>query len=168
MVELKRARAAACFVGLSAAVGVSACSSGSSGSSNTAANSGCTGDPRAETFSIDMTHIGDSKELSFVIASSNYTPPAVDDNTWTIKILDSSGQAVKDAVLSFPANDHPSDPWMPEHTHGDLPAKYTNNGDGTYAIAPLDFFMGGLWSTFISAKTPSTADSTTFTFCVNE
>ena len=95
-----------------------------------------------------------------------FGPPAVDNNTWTLKILDASGQPVKDAVLTFPKQSHPSDPWMPDHSHGAVPAKAVNNNDGTYTVAPLYFFMGGIWSTYISAQSGSVTDSTTFTFCV--
>ncbi len=154
--------------------GLGGCSSsgseapGSNGSQLTADGSvGCTTDPRAEDFTPNLTHKGDSGMLSFVIVSANDNPPAVDDNTWRLKILDANGQAVKDAVLSFPATVHPSDPWMPDHSHGALPAKAVNNNDGTYTIAPLYFFMGGIWSTYIQANVGSVTDSTTFTFCVN-
>jgi hypothetical protein len=95
-----------------------------------------------------------------------YNPLAVDNNMWTLKILDASGQPVKDATLSFPKNGHPGDPWMPDHTHGTTPAKAKNNMDGTYTITPLYFFMGGVWSLFISATSGSVTDTTTFTFCV--
>jgi hypothetical protein len=127
---------------------------------------GCAADPRGEAFTPNLTHKGDAGQLSFVIAGANFSPPAVDNNTWTLKILDGSGQPVSDAVLTFPARSNPSDPWMPDHSHGALPAKAVNNQDGTYTVAPLYFFMGGIWSTFISAQAGSVTDSTTFTFCV--
>ena len=189
MAEQTRAREGASFVKLSlcvAAVGLGAlvgCSSGSGAAGNSGASSGgttadsdptgstdasigCVGDPRGEKFTANMTHKGDAGLLSFVIAGSNFSPPAVDDNSWTLKVLDASGQPVNDAVLTFPAQSHPSDPWMPDHTHGALPAKSVNNNDGTYTVAPLYFFMGGIWSTYISATSGSVTDSTTFTFCV--
>ena len=140
------------------------------------ASIGCVGDPRGETFKLNMTHKGDSGMLSFVIAGANFTPPAVDDNSWTIKVLDASGQPVKNAMLTFPTDvtlpmsttpgSHPSDPWMPDHSHGAHPAQYMNNMDGTYTVAPLYFFMGGIWSTYIQAQVGTMTDSTTFTFCV--
>ncbi len=129
----------------------------------------CTNDPRAEKFALNMTHKGDNEagpNLSFVIVGATDNPPAVDNNTWTLKILDASGQPVKDAVLTFPKGQHPSDPWMPDHTHGALAAKAVNNGDGTYTVKPLYFFMGGIWSTYISATSGSVTDTTTFTFCI--
>jgi hypothetical protein len=151
-------------------------SSGGIDTGSTDASVGCVGDPRGEKFALNMTHKGDSGMLSFVIAGSNFTPPAVEDNSWTIKVLDASGQPVKDAVVTFPADvtlpmsktpgAHPSDPWMPDHSHGALPAKATNNMDGTYTIAPLYFFMGGIWATYIQAQVGSVTDGTTFMFCV--
>ena len=56
---------------------------------------------------------------------------------------------------------------MPDHSHGALPAKATNNMDGTYTIAPLYFFMGGIWALYIQATVGSVTDSTTFMFCVS-
>jgi hypothetical protein len=144
-------------------------------SSNSATNSGqdsdggvisCAHDPRVEAFSEGMMHKGDMGKLSFVISASTFDPPAVDNNTWTVKVLDASGQPVKDATLTFPANGNPSDPWMPDHSHGALPAKAVNNMDGTYTIKPLYFFMGGVWKTYMQATTGAVTDSTTFTFCV--
>jgi YtkA-like len=126
----------------------------------------CVNDPRTEPFALNLTHKGDSGMLSFVIAGSMYTPLAVGTNMWTLKILDASGQPVKDAMVTFPKNGHQSDPWMPDHTHGTTPAKAKNNMDGTYTLTPLYLFMGGVWSTYISATSGSVTDTTTFTFCV--
>jgi hypothetical protein len=190
MAELMRTRPVArlvtMFVALGAATaltGVSGCSSGSEASSTNGANVtagdggdqgstdasiGCATDPRGEAFTPNLTHKGDSGMLSFVIAGSNFSPPAIDDNSWTLKVLDASGQPVKDAVLTFPVDlaVRPSDPWMPDHSHGAVHAMGVNNMDGTYTIAPLYFFMGGIWKTYIVATSGSVTDSTTFTFCV--
>jgi len=187
MIELMQSRAAACFFALSVGVGLVACSSGSDANGANAGNSAtggsgstssgatgddggenCTGDPRAEAFSLGMTQKSTKGLFTFVIASALYNPPAVADQSWTIKLLDASGQPVKDAVLSFPPGGHPADPWMPDHGHGALPAKATNNGDGTYTVSPLYFFMSGLWSLFIQAESGTMTDSTTFTFCIGD
>jgi hypothetical protein len=191
MAELMRAHPVVRFVPMffalgaaTALTGLSGCSAGSDSSSkgnagtsgdggalttdDTSSDSsiGCVGDPRGEAFTPNLTHKGDSGMLSFVIAGSNFSPPAVDNNTWTLKVLDATGQPVTNAVLTFPARSNPSDPWMPDHSHGALPAKAVNNNDGTYTVAPLYFFMGGIWSTYIVATVGSVTDSTTFTFCV--
>ncbi len=154
-----------------AAGAVVGCSSNSEASSASDSDGGddadiaCTNDPRVETFALNMTHKG-TAGLSFVITGTDFNPPAKANNSWTVKILDANGQPVKDAMLSFPKTVHPSDPWMPDHSHGALPAKSTNNMDGTYTITPLDFFMGGVWSTEIDATSGSVTDSTVFTFCI--
>jgi hypothetical protein len=178
MAEQRRTRPVTWFIKLSLCAGIGAalgglggCSSNSNpastaDSAGSDASIGCASDPRAEDFMTNMTHKG-PMGLSFVIVASNFDPPAVDNNTWTLKILDTSGQPVKDAVLSFPPPPmRPSDPYMPDHSHGALPAKAVNNNDGTYTVAPLYFFMGGIWSTYIQATVGSITDSTTFTFCV--
>lgn len=175
MAQLSRTRpmavAASTCLAIATALGAtSGCSSGSAtgdgGTADPEAAVGCADDPRGEKFMLPMTHKGDSGMLSFVIANANYNPPAVENNSWTIKVLDSNGQPVNDAMLTFPANGHPSDPWMPDHSHGALPAKAKNNMDGTYTITPLYFFMGGIWATYIQAQVGSMTDSTTFMFCV--
>jgi hypothetical protein len=162
------------LLAVAAAIG---CSSSNSDTSATDGDGGgtsdlvisCAHDPRTEPFALPLTHKGDNEagpNLSFVITGSMYNPLAVDNNMWTLKVLDASGQPVKDAMLTFPKNGHPADPWMPDHTHGTTPARAKNNMDGTYTITPLYFFMGGVWSTFISATSGSVTDTTTFTFCV--
>jgi hypothetical protein len=167
------------FVGLAAATalgGTGGCSSnGATGTANSDdggmsidSSIGCATDPRGEKFMLNMSHKGDSGMLSFVIVKANFNPPAVANNTWTVKILDANGQPVNDASLTFPRDGHPSDPWMPDHSHGALPAQATNNMDGTYTITPLDFFMGGIWATYIQAQVGSVTDTdhTTFMFCI--
>ena len=190
MFELSRTRPVSRAVMVSLAVaaatalgGTSGCSSGSTSPGNgttdnaglgatedggqpSASTIGCAGDPRGETFALNMTHKGDSGMLSFVIAKANFIPPAVAVNSWTIKILDASGQPVSNATLAFPKNDHPADPWMPDHSHGAVPARAVNNNDGTYTVTPLYFFMAGIWATYIQATVGSVTDSTTFMFCV--
>ena len=162
------------LLAVAAAIG---CSSSNSDTSATDGDGGgtsdlvisCAHDPRTEPFALPLTHKGDNEagpNLSFVITGSMYNPLAVDNNMWTLKILDASGQPVKDAMLTFPKNGHPGDPWMPDHTHATTPAQVKNNMDGTYTINPLYFFMGGVWSLYINATSGSVTDSTTFTFCV--
>jgi hypothetical protein len=176
MIELKRMRPAVGFLALSLGIGVVACSSSSSsGDDNTGTGTqavGCSTDPRVETMVPNLTRQGDNLKkgmpgLTFVIAKADYIPPATANNTWTLKVLDMSGQPMNDAVLTFPLAGHPSDPWMPDHSHPDTHAMAVNNHDGTYTVSPLYFFMAGVWSTYIQAQVGSTTDTTTFTVCAN-
>jgi hypothetical protein len=178
MAEQTRTRSVAGLIALPLCLAIGAvvgCSSNSDAPSNAdaaasddSAGISCTGDPRGEVFTMNVPKPGDMHALSFVITDANFVPPAKGNNSWTMKILDASGQAVKDAVLSFPKTMHLSDPWMPDHSHGALPAKATDNMDGTYTITPLDFFMGGIWSTFISVANASgvAIDTITLTYCI--
>jgi YtkA-like protein len=173
-IELTQMRSAAGIVGLSLGLGLGGCSSSNGASPPTDGNSPatdaevtCSKDPRAEVFMENLTHKGDAHQLSFVLTKATIEPPATGNNSWTVKIVDANGQPVKDAKVSLPGgiNGRPADPWMPDHGHGSVGAAMSN-GDGTYTIAPLYFFMAGIWSTYLSATTGSTTDSTTFTFCI--
>ena len=117
-------------------------------------------DPREQTYSPDMQQAGASGVFTFVLVSSDPAPPANDNNTWVIKLLDASGQPVTDAT--FPS----VDPTMPTMTHGTTPVKVTSNGDGTYTFTPLYFFMAGLWQVAITAQSGTQKDTTSFFFCV--
>jgi hypothetical protein len=188
MAEQRRMRPVAGFVALAFCVGLGglvACSSNNetAGMNDGAPTEGdaaitCDGDPRAEAFTPNLTKKGENGALSFVIAGSFYAgetatagkdePPAVANNEWVLKVLDATGQPVTDALVTFPPQPpNASNPWMPDHTHGALPAKAVNNKDGTYTISPLYFFMGGIWSTYINAQAGSVTDHATFTVCVD-
>lgn len=93
-------------------------------------------------------------------------------NTFTLKLLDASGQPVTDATVMLPTNDqalgwpYAKDPWMPLHQHGSsIIPTVTNNGDGTYAVSTY-FFMPGLWQIYLVAQTSSVTDSAEYSFCL--
>jgi len=60
------------------------------------------------------------------------------------------------------------DPFMPDHGRGtSVHAEAASNGDGTYTIVPLYFFMPGVWRiTFTNAADAGPSDSAAFFFCV--
>ncbi len=122
----------------------------------------CANDPRAQPFVPNFTVAGAAGLFTFTITTASPTPPAVGDvNTWTLKITDASGAAVTDATFSMIKT------WMPEHGHGSpLAVAATSNGDGTYAVTSLDFFMTGLWQVTFYATSGSTSDSGMFSFCL--
>jgi hypothetical protein len=176
MLELPRLRPAVGILALSVGPALAACSSnndaaGSGGGGSTSTDSGsfgCTGYPGVETLAVNLTHMGNSGKMSFVIANAQFIPPEAQTNWWTLKILDAAGQPVKDANVTFPIPaGFMSDPWMPQHAHGDpLIPTATNHHDGTYTLGQLYLFMGGVWSLKVDAQAGSTTDSTTFTVCV--
>ena len=98
--------------------------------------------------------------FTFVLVSSDPAPPANDNNTWIVQLLDASGQPVTSATFTAKAT-------MPTMTHGTTPVTIMSNGDGTYTFTPLYFFMAGLWQVAITATSGAQKDTTSFYFCVS-
>ncbi|MGA7122767.1 MAG: FixH family protein [Polyangiaceae bacterium] len=106
-----------------------------------------------------LTQPSSSGAFTFVLVDAD-SPPRVEYNTWTVRVIDASGKPVTDAT--FPE----IKTWMPLHGHPSsvLPT-YTSNGDGTYTIK-LYLFMPGLWQVTPTVQTGATTDQAVFTFCV--
>ncbi len=127
------------------------------------------GDPQGDA--------GSSGALTFVLESDEVADAASGPlepytNSFTLQLLDSTGQPVKDATVTLPSNDQAlgwpfsKNPWMPLHQHGSsIISTVTNNGDGTYAISTY-FFMPGLWQIYLVAQTASVTDSAEYSFCL--
>jgi hypothetical protein len=158
------------FVSLVSLVGRAAdCSSGSAapGQPDAAAPAdgdivGCLTDPRDDTYAPDLTKPGQSGSFQFVLVSADPAPPATLTNTWTVKLL-SGGAPVTGATFSW----GPKSLWMPDHGHGSTATpQVQDNGDGTYTLTPLYFFMAGLWQVTLTAQSGGTTDTAVFSFCV--
>jgi hypothetical protein len=122
---------------------------------------GCANDPRADTYGAGMSKVGSAKALTFVLVAARPAPPAINDNIWTVKVLDASGNPVPNATFSAIKT------WMPDHGHGSLETPMAApNGDGTYSVQPLDLFMNGLWQITFTAQAGAVSDSATFSFCI--
>ena len=118
----------------------------------------CSTDPRVFTYQAGMTVASQSGQLKFMLEQSNPAPPAKGNDTWTLKVTTTAGVAQPGLHMSVL-------PFMPDHGHGtSVNASITDNGDGTYTVAPLYFFMPGVWRITFSTATPS--DSAVFFFCV--
>ena len=121
---------------------------------------GCKTDPLAQVYTANMTQMGPN-HITFMLVSGNPAPPAKYNNTWTIKLLDGAGHPVTDATMT-------AMPFMPRHGHGtSIVPTVTNNGDGTYGVGILYFFMAGLWQVTLQVTQSSAgADTGIFSFCV--
>lgn len=118
----------------------------------------CQNDPLADKFSIGMKKAGDMGMLTFVLASSDPAPPARGNDAWTIRV-EKNGQAQTGATIGIAL-------FMPKHGHGtSVVPIVTPMGDG-YSIAPLYFFMPGLWRVTLSATVGGVSDSAQFFFCI--
>jgi YtkA-like len=158
---------------VASAVGLAACSS-SSGETTGGSSAGATSTPSTNAASCptwtgsldayggaDVTHEGTANAFNFVLTNIAPAPPALGTTTWTLKILDASGQPVKDATFTDIKT------WMPQHMHPStaLPVP-ASNGDGTYDVTNLYLYMAGVWQVTFTAKSGDTTDSAMFTFCL--
>lgn len=123
---------------------------------------GCATDPRVASYAPGISAESQDQSVRVVLVASEPGPPMVGMNTWTVSVSDANDAAIADASLTVA-------PYMPDHGHGSpVVPTVTPNSDGTYAIAPLYFFMPGVWRIGITVATtdaspPSTVD---FFFCV--
>jgi len=121
----------------------------------------CQDDPRVRTYSPNLSVTSTTGSMKFFLVRSDPAPPAQGTDTWTIRVVDLSGNALPNLSLSV-------DPFMPDHGHGtSVRAQASANGDGTYTVTPLYLFMPGVWRiTFISAPDAGASDSAVFFFCI--
>ena len=122
----------------------------------------CTVETRADTFSAGMMKVGTGGQLTFKLMSSMPAPPARNNNTWQIDIVDGSNQPVTGAAVTVT-------PFMPDHNHGtQIKAVVTEPTPGHYKADPVNLWMPGLWQVTIKA-TPNggTADAAVFSFCIS-
>ena len=119
----------------------------------------CQNDPRAMTYAPGLSVTSTSGTRKYVLLTADPAPPARGTDTWSIKITDTGGTAQPGLTVGVL-------PFMPDHGHGtSVNATVTANADGTYTVAPLYFFMPGVWRiTFWIGS--NQADVGQFFFCV--
>jgi hypothetical protein len=114
-------------------------------------------DPRADTYTANLTKTG--KVYTFVLVSSDPAPPGIENNSWTVKVLDASGNAVAGTQLQVV-------PYMPDHRHGTTVPTITAQPDGSFSVTQVNLFMPGLWQVTVTATAGATTDSAVFAFCI--
>jgi hypothetical protein len=117
-------------------------------------------DPREQAYAPNMQVTGKTGVFTFVLVSSSPAPPADEQNTWVVQVLDANGQPVTGATLSSVT------PTMPLMSHGTSTPTIVANGDGTFNVSNVYLFMAGLWEVTMSAKNGTQVDSASFFFCV--
>lgn len=119
----------------------------------------CSKDARVTAYKPGLTTTSTSGALSFVLVKSDPGPPTRGTDTWTIKVSNASTQAPMTGLSMTVL------PFMPDHGHGTaVNATVTANADGTYTVAPLYFFMPGVWRITFTSTAP--ADTAQFLFCI--
>jgi hypothetical protein len=120
----------------------------------------CQNDPRVATYAPGLSVTSTSGTRKFVLLSSDPAPPARGTDTWKLRITDAAGNnqpGLSASVL----------PFMPDHGHGtSVNATVTAESDGTYTVAPLYFFMPGVWQITFSVPPNQMNDVGVFYFCV--
>ncbi len=136
--------------------------------SKTDMNSGdvinCQNDARVTAYAPNLS-VTSASGRKFILVRSDPAPPAKGTDTWTMRVQDSSGNGLSNLLLWIDPN---QGAWMPDHGHGSsVHADITANADGTYTVAPLYFFMPGVWRiTISSAPDAGPSDSAVFYFCI--
>ena len=119
----------------------------------------CQRDPRLDAFAPNLKKTGGKGAFSFVYVSGDPESPTRGTNKWKLQLLDGSGHPTTTPAIEVK-------PFMPDHGHGtSIKAKATPEGDA-YTIAPLYFFMPGLWQVTFTATQDATTDEAVFTVCV--
>jgi hypothetical protein len=147
--------AAACGACSSVSSGSSAAaSSGAAGASSGADSDAATGDVGCanevalDVYAPGLHRLGDAGRYDFSLLSSEPAPPALNDNTFTVRVSDQDGAALN-GVLGVVLD-------MPEHGHSSpkQPTITFNAKAQAFTLAPMDLFMVGLWR-FTFTFTPS-------------
>jgi hypothetical protein len=169
-----------------------ACAACSSGSPSAAASDagttpdapsgevGCTTQPGLDDYAAGLKKPGGMGRFEFELVSSNPAPPALDDNTFVVRVTAASSDEPLNGELSVALD-------MPEHGHPSpkSPTVTFDPDAKVFTLDPMDLFMVGLWQiTFsfasVSAEengaggsagegdTPSSGapDSAVFKFCI--
>ncbi len=134
---------------------------------------GCAGQTDADAYVAGMKKTGESGRYSFELVSSMPAPPALDDNTFVLKVRGSDGLSLNGELgvaLDMPQHGHPSPA---------APAIRFDEHAQAFSLDPMDLFMVGLWRiTFTfrpgtsadgaagEASTTNAADVAVFRFCI--
>lgn len=135
----------------------------SSGTPQSDASVSCRDDSRAQVFASGLQAKSTSGRFLAEIVNASPAPPQrgpgdAGINSWTMKFALDGTEPTNGSVTVTT--------FMPEHGHGSprVPAVVAN-GDGTYSVSGLYFFMAGLWEITFATSGP-TPERATFGFCV--
>jgi len=112
----------------------------------------CEEDTRDDTFVAGITKTG-AAGFKLALVDSLPAPPTRGDNQWSLELRDAS-----DALM--PGYSIEAEPFMPDHGHGTaVQVLFTDDGDGTYTLNPVNFFMPGYWETTVTIVDTGATDS---------
>ena len=140
---------------------------------------GCTEQAGLDNYAAGLKKPGDAGLYNFELVSSSPSPPALDDNTFVVRVTGADGKPVNGELgvtLDMPEHGHPS-PKQPS-------IRFVPDTQ-VFTLDPMDLFMVGLWRITFSfapldsrdgaagaagaAGAPTSsepADSAVFKFCI--
>ncbi|MEO8703117.1 MAG: FixH family protein [Kofleriaceae bacterium] len=123
----------------------------------------CATETRDDEFGIGLTKPGDNGILQFKLTNATPAPPIRGDNTWVIEVdsIGASSAPVDGATMTVT-------PFMPDHGHpaGKTVTIEAAPDPGQYEMAPLNFWMPGLWETTLDVTSPGGNDVVVFRICI--
>ncbi|HCH65487.1 MAG: hypothetical protein CL927_20370 [Deltaproteobacteria bacterium] len=98
------------------------------------------------------------------VLSTTPDPPDRGDNTWSVRLLDSTG--TPQSLVSLVGS-----PFMPAHNHGTSPPDFAGRSTDqiTWSVGPFDLFMPGFWELRVAIEVAESEDSdrqVVIPFCV--
>lgn len=118
----------------------------------------CQNDSRVEAWAPNLSFASSDGAMKVTLLQSTPAPPAQGLNSWSIKVTDGSGNPLPNLSLQLV-------PYMPDHHHGpSVTPEITSNGDGTYSITNIDYFMPGVWQNTLQ---DGTSESAVIDFCIS-
>jgi hypothetical protein len=99
----------------------------------------CTSETGVDTYSAGLMKPGENGRFNFALVSSSPAPPALNDNTFVVRVTAPDGTPL-DGALSATL-------YMPEHGHSspDVPVITFDPSTSAFTLDPMNLFMVGLW-----------------------
>jgi len=112
-------------------------------------------------WAMPLEAMGEAKTYKVsVVNSTPALPVAFDENTWTVKVEDASGNAVDDASFITKCG-------MVGHSHGcDAIVRAKPLGDGFYELSPFMFRMVGAWTILLTVTHGDVKDVAILRLCL--
>jgi hypothetical protein len=101
---------------------------------------GCTNQPDLDTYAAGIKKLGAAGRFDFELVSSAPAPPALDNNTFVVRVSGASSDEPLNGQLSVALD-------MPQHGHSSpkSPTVTFDPDAKVFTLDPMDLFMVGLW-----------------------
>jgi hypothetical protein len=112
---------------------------------------------------LPLTQSGKSGRLAATLVAAEPNPPAKHDNTWTVRVQDTSGAPLDDAQIAS------AETYMPVHDHAGVPAPTAEETEPATFSVEVPFMMRGPWEVRLDLSSQRAgSDRVVFDVCVAE